>query len=133
MAWVHLTQDDLLSDEKVIVEKNVNAIIKLKDYNLRSRSRANWGATEGIGGRLHLTNYRLVFSSHGFNRVVGKFSILLPTIQKVKDTSIPLNRRIEISTQAQIFEFNVWGIPEFIASIILASDSIDAKEKEALV
>jgi hypothetical protein len=133
MSWLHLTQNDLLSDETVIIEKNVNAIIKLKDYNLRSISHANWGGTEPVGGRLHLTNYRLIFASHAINRVVGTFSILLPTIQQVKDTSFLLNRRIEISTQAQIFEFNVWGIPEFIASITSTRDRIDAKGKEALV
>jgi len=133
MSWWHLTQDDLLSNETVIIEKNVNAIIKLKDYKLRSISRANWGGTEGVGGRLHLTNYRLIFASHAINRVVGKFSILLPTIQQVKDTSFLLDRKIEITTQTQIFEFNVWGIPQFIALITSTRDSIDAKEKEALV
>jgi hypothetical protein len=134
MGMWHLTEDELLSGEKVIKEKNANAVIKLKDYGLRSLSYRNWGGTEEISGRLHLTNYRLVFASHSLNRVTGKFSILLPTIQQVKDTTLLLiDKRIEIQTQAQIFEFRVWGIPEFIALITSARDRIDAKEKEALV
>jgi hypothetical protein len=133
MSWWHLTQDDLLSNETVIIEKMAGAFIKLKDYNLRSLSYLNWGGTEKIGGRLHLTNYRLIFASNAINRVVGKFSILLPTIQQIKNTSFLTDRRIEIHTQAQIFEFQVWGIPELIARITSTRDSIDAKENEALV
>ena len=133
MSWWHLTQDDLLSNETVIIEKMAGAFIKLKDYNLRSLSYLNWGGTEKIGGRLHLTNYRLIFASNVINRVVGKFSILLPTIQQIKNTSFLTDRRIEIHTQAQIFEFQVWGIPELIARITSTRDSIDAKENEALV
>jgi hypothetical protein len=133
MSWWHLTQNDLLSDETVIIEKMAGAFIKLKDYNLRSLSYQNWGGTEKIGGRIHLTNYRLIFASNALNRVVGKFSILLPTIQQVKDTSFLVDRRIEIHTQAQIFEFQVWSIREFMACITCTRDSIDAKGKEALV
>jgi hypothetical protein len=133
MSWWHLTEDELLSGETVIIEKMAGAFIKLKDYNLRSLSYLNWGGTDKEGGRLHLTNYRLIFASHALNRVVGKFSILLPTIQQIKNTSFLLDRRIEIHTQAQIFEFQVWGIPEFMARITSTRDRIDAKGKEALV
>jgi hypothetical protein len=133
MSWKHIEQHELLSDETILVEKMAGAFIKLSDYNLRSLSYLNWGGTEKIGGKLHLTNYRLIFASTSLNRVAGKFSIFLPTVQGIKNTSFLLDRRIEISTQSQIFEFQVWGIPEFVERILSTRDSIDAEKKEQLV
>ena len=59
MSWWHLTPDELLSGETVVREKAAGAFIKLKDFNLRSLGSWNWAGTEKLGGRLHLTNYRL--------------------------------------------------------------------------
>ncbi len=133
MSWKHIEPQELLSGETVLAEKMAGAFIKMSDYHLRSLSYLNWNGTEKIGGKLHLTNYRLIYASNSWNRVVGKFSIFLPTIQGIKNTSFLLDRRIEIATQSQIFEFQIWGIPEFVKSILSTRDSIDAEKEEALV
>lgn len=106
-------QSELLRGEKFILSRNANVIIKRSDYNLGEIIPGTdfllgvFGkkGMEGIGGRLHLTNYRLIFKSHSINRVTGKFSIFLSAIKDVKDTSVFLSKKIAVSTQTQIFEF----------------------------
>ncbi|KAK4454463.1 hypothetical protein QBC34DRAFT_434028 [Podospora aff. communis PSN243] len=118
-----VTLEGLLPDEKVLMKRSANALVNIKDYGL-SRffaddflRLAGMKNIEGIGGKLYLTNYRVLSKSHGFNRLTGKFSIALPTIQSVKDTSRFVMKRIEIGTDTEMFEFVVWGIPELIAAI----------------
>ncbi|MHC5825823.1 MAG: GRAM domain-containing protein, partial [Nostoc sp.] len=84
---------------------------------------------EAIGGMLHLTNYRLIFKSHIFNRVKGKFSIFLPTIKNIHDTSQFLTKKIEVITQIQVYEFVVWDVPALIQYINFAISSLTDKQK----
>ncbi len=72
---------------------------------------------EAIGGRLHLTNYRLVFRSHRFNRVRGTFSVFLPCVEELRDTSFAVTRQVTVSTALQDLTFVVWGVPELIDTI----------------
>ncbi|MBD2189465.1 GRAM domain-containing protein [Pseudanabaena mucicola] len=131
-------RDDLLPDERIILSKTANAIIKIDEYGL-SRFAFNqlmvfvgMQGKEAIGGQLILTNYRLIFKSHIFNRLKGKFSIFLSTINDIKDTSIFISKKIEVSTQTQKFEFIVWGIPELIAAIKNQKSNLSTKENEIL-
>jgi hypothetical protein len=135
---MNTTPDDLLAGETVILSKNANAIISV-DENGLSRfafDQLMWTVgmqgKEAIGGRLHLTNFRLIFKSHAINRLTGKFSILLPTIQEVKDVSRFLTKKIEIVTRTQHFEFVVWGIPELIAAITAAKTKLTAEQIQSL-
>ncbi len=69
-------QDELVEDEQLILYKNANFLVKRSDYNLDQLTRSadillrpfGMQGTEAIGGRLYLTNYRLLFASHAFNR-----------------------------------------------------------------
>lgn len=72
---------------------------------------------EAIGGFLWLTNLRLIFVSHAFNRLTGRFSILLPTITEVRDTSKFIAKKMDVHTTMQQYQFVVWGIPELMRSI----------------
>src|SRR5690349_4683879 len=105
MNWQHVEQSELLLGETPMMSKNANALPIPNQYFV------------SIGGRLHLTNYRLLFKSHAINQLTGKFSLLLPTITEVKDTSGWLRKKIMISTQTQHIEFIIWGIPPLIAAI----------------
>ncbi|KAJ4195435.1 hypothetical protein NW767_009757 [Fusarium falciforme] len=137
-----LQSDDLLPGEKVLMKKAANAMISIDDYKL-SRFFANDLARlfgkenlEAIGGKLYLTNYRMLFKSHSINRVTGKFSIALPTISAVEDTSKFLTKRIDVTTSTETFQFVVWGIPEFIAMIDktrLALEPAEVKRLQSLV
>lgn len=87
---------------------------------------------EAIGGKLYLTNYRILFKAHRLNRLSGKFSIALPTIQSLKDTSRLLAKRMEVGTGTQMFEFVVWGIPELIKAVQGARDGLAPAQVEEL-
>jgi hypothetical protein len=135
---MNTTPDDLLAGETVILSKNANAIITVDEQGLSrfAFDQLMWTVgmqgKEAIGGRLHLTNFRLIFKSHAINRLTGKFSILLPTIQEVKDVSRFLTKKVEIVTKTQHFEFVVWGIPELIAAITAAKTKLTAEQIQSL-
>jgi hypothetical protein len=127
---MNITQDDLLADESLLESKAANAVIKIDEHGLSrfAFDQLMWTVgmkgKEAIGGRLHLTNYRLVFKSHMLNRVCGKFSIFLPTIRELRDASKFVVKKLEVGTENQRFEFVVWGIPAFINQIQRAQDAI---------
>jgi hypothetical protein len=135
---MNIDQDDLLSGEKVVLSKGANAIIKIDEHGLSrfAFDQLMWTVgmkgKEAIGGKLHLTNYRLIFKSHAVNRLKGKFSIFLPTIQDVKDVSFLITKKIAVMTQTQRFEFVVWGIPELISAIESTRNNLNPQQTEFL-
>jgi len=94
---------------------------------------ANLGGEEKIGGKLHLTTYRLVFYANSANRVVGRFSMFLPTLQQVKNASFIWDRRMAVSTQSKTVEFQVWGIKEVASRINSAKEMFNAASNEQLI
>src|SRR5689334_18257906 len=131
-------QEDLLPGENVVVSKAANAIIKVDEHGLSQFAfdQLMWTVgmqgMEAIGGKLHLTNCRLIFKSHAVNRLTGKFSIFLPTIQEVQDISRFLVRKIAVVTKTQRFEFVIWGIPQLITAINTARNSLTPPAIEAM-
>lgn len=114
---------DLLPGERLVLSKSANAVVTLSEYGL-SRFAAGqlmWcvgmEGKEAIGGKLYLTDMRLVFKSHSFNRVLGMFSIFLPAITTVEDGSFLLKRQISVATDLRYFDFVVWGVPGLINNI----------------
>lgn len=118
-----LRSSSLLTGEEVRLVKKANAVVRVAEAGLTrfSHDQAMWmigmHGSEAIGGQLHVTNYRLVFCSHFFNRATGRFSIFLPAISAVRDTSWGIRRQIEVSTRTHRFTFIVWGIPALMAAI----------------
>ena len=118
-----LGEQDLLADEAVRTSKGANAVISVDEAGLSRfafdhlMGTVGMAGHEAIGGRLHLTNYRLVFNAHAANRLRGRISILLPTIQDVRNTSRGVKRQIEVVTGTQRFTFVLWGVPAFIAAV----------------
>jgi hypothetical protein len=133
---INLTE--LLSGESVIISKLANSVIELKEYELKRlpydqlMALSGFKGKEAIGGQLYLTNYRLIFKSHSLNRLRGKFSIFLPTIQETKNNSSFLSKKLEVVTQTQRFEFVVWGVPELITKIKDSTKNITSQDKEYL-
>jgi hypothetical protein len=120
---VNLWGDQLFEGEAVSVRKFANAVISLNDYELprSGHDQLMWvvgmRGKESIGGFLHLTNYRLVFTAHAVNRLYGHFSILLPSITAVRNSSHGLVKQVEITSMGHRFTFVVWGVPKLIESI----------------
>jgi hypothetical protein len=132
------TQPDLLPTEEIFLAKPANYVIRLKDYHLSSTwFRAlmpliGMGSREAIGGMLYLTNYRLIFEAHALNRVRGTFSIFLPTIRHLQNASVPVIRKIRITTGRQTFDFVVWGIPTLLTAIRQAQSVLDHSQQQNL-
>jgi hypothetical protein len=133
-----IEDSDLLPGERVIVSKPANAVIRLEEYGL-SRFPADqlmwaigFAGKEAIGGKLHLTNFRLLFKSHRVNRVTGAFSIYLPTSTTLHDHSRWLVKKLGLGTRAQTFEFVVWGVPAFMARIQQQAAQITAEQAREL-
>ena len=115
-----LTDEDLLPNESVVLKKNANAVIGVTESGLTKFAFGKWmwvigmKGKEAIGGKLYLTNYRLIFKSHRLNRLRGKFSIFLPTVTELEDTSFLMTRKVSIRTKWTKFDFVMWGISDFI-------------------
>jgi hypothetical protein len=133
-----MTQDELLKGETLILSKPANAIIRPDEYGLTRfvGDKYMWVAgmqgLEGIGGKLHLTNYRLIFVAHAINRLTGKFTIFLPTVQGLKDNSGFFSKQLEVNTATQKYTFVVWGVPALITAIQTNRDKIDARQKKSI-
>ncbi|MDM8556144.1 GRAM domain-containing protein [Desulfococcaceae bacterium HSG7] len=131
-----LIDDDIFDGESIIQTKKANAVIKVDEYGLKKfgfdkfLSIYGMKGKDAIGGKIYLTNYRLIFKSHWCNRVSGKFSIFLPTIKGVKNTSKLITRKMEVRTDTQRFEFVVWGPSAFISQIKAVKDAISQEQIE---
>jgi hypothetical protein len=127
-----LRAEELLPTEAVLLTKNANAVIRLDEFGLsRFAFDGLMGVVgmygkEAIGGRLYLTNYRLLFKSHAANRARGAFSVFLPTVRELRDTSSGIKRQIGVATATQGFTFVVWGVPALIAAIKGAKAGLDS-------
>jgi len=130
---------ELLPGETSILSKNANALIRVDELGLsrfafdHAMGAVGLRGAEAIGGKLHLTTYRLVFESHAVNRTKGEFSIFLPTVREVRNTSSGLKRQMEVATGTQRFTFIVWGVPALIAAIEQARAGLDQTEVVRLV
>jgi hypothetical protein len=133
-----LTPGELFDGEELVESKNANAIVTLTDYGLETifdgklAEQTGMSGREGIGGKLHLTTWRLVFKSHSLNRLVGEFSIFLPTVTGAHDVSRGLSRKIQIDTLSQQFVFVLWGVPKFLAAIQDGVDALDSERTQGL-
>lgn len=103
-------ENELLDGEKVLYKKTTNFLVNPSDYKFKKMSISI--KKEALGGMLYLTNYRIIFKSHNFNRLIGTFSILLPDVQEVTNTSRFLMRKLEILTKGlDKFEFVIRNVP----------------------
>ncbi len=118
-----ISQDKLIEDEKIIASQLANLVIRPKDFKLNDFAFDGllWAVgmknKEAIGGKLYITNYRLIFKSHKYNRVRGDFSIFLPTIKTTKGVTFLLMNKIILETYSSKIEM-VIDKPKEICKII---------------
>jgi hypothetical protein len=111
-----LNDDDLLPGERLVMTKLANMVVSVKESGLSRfafddcMGLIGMKGKEAIGGKAHLTNYRIIFKSHFFNRVRGKHSIFLPNVVEIAAAFD--NLIVETSTQR--FEFVMWFKKAFI-------------------
>jgi hypothetical protein len=134
-----LSDDDLLPGERHVMTKFANMVISGKESGLSRLAFDDYMGSvgmkgkEAIGGKAHLTNYRIIFKSHLVNRVRGKHSIFLPNVVEV---SANFNKLI-VETSAQRFEFVMWFKQAFIDAAKREKSRLDGaalqKLKNAIV
>ena len=129
---------DCLDGERLLVSKAANLIVRPSDFGL-SRFAADgllWTVgmknKEAIGGKLHLTSYRLLFKAHGVNRLVGQLSLFLPQINTVQDTSRLLVRRVSVKTALTQSDFIMWGIAKFLRRVAEARAALSQSDHDRL-
>jgi hypothetical protein len=133
-----IQQSDLFAGERVLLSKAANSIIKINDYGLKRlpfdqlMPLVGFQGKEAIGGKLHLTNYRIIFKSHSINRLRGKFSVFLPTIQDIRDTSQFISKKMAVIPQTQTFEFVIWGIPALMKEINSAVQLLTPEQNDLI-
>ncbi|MDM5153664.1 hypothetical protein QUF88_07435 [Bacillus sp. DX1.1] len=129
---MRLEQNELFEGERVVIERKANAIINFKDFGMEKIKHSPFRKKEAIGGKLYVTNYRFIFKSHSLNRVRGMYSILLPTIQSVRDISFLLVKKIEVISNGNTYVFVVWGIKELLEEVERVKSNLSMEEKKWL-
>jgi hypothetical protein len=133
-----MANPSLFNGERQILTKAANAIVRPDEHGLtrffadQLMGVVGMQGREAIGGHLHLTSYRLLFVAHAVNRLTGSFSIFLPTIREVADTSRFITKKITVSTQTQQYDFVVWGIPALLAAIETARAAATPADRAAM-
>ncbi|AKF86321.1 hypothetical protein MFUL124B02_24680 [Myxococcus fulvus 124B02] len=122
----------------MLLSKGANLVIKPSEHGLGrfAFDRLMWVVgmkqKEALGGELHLTNYRLLFKTHGFNRLRGRISLFLPSLLEARDASFLFVRKIVVSTHLTRAEIVVWGIPELLNAMQRAAGALSPADFEAM-
>jgi hypothetical protein len=115
--------DDLYTGESVLISKPANMFI---DLSAQTRWLVLIGQKrEALGGKLFLTNYRLVFESHSLNSIICKVSFPLHTITGLRDMSWSILKKMAVDTAAGSAIFVVWGVRQFINTAQETMNSVD--------
>ncbi|CAL9340505.1 hypothetical protein [Streptomyces sp. enrichment culture] len=139
MSFLSLPPDSMFPGEHLVLRKNANAVIDVKESGLTQFAFDDlmWligmSGKEAIGGRCFLTNYRLVFKAHPANRLRGSFSVFLPSVLDVRNTSFAVTRKVTVATGLQETTLVLWGVPRFIDTVRALSAGLDPQQVAHLV
>ena len=131
-------EDDLLPGEEVLVTRPANLVVVPKALGLDGFAFDGWlwavgmKDRESLGGAVHLTNYRLLFKTHRYNRLRGKVSIFLPTIRDLENRSVLIFHKMAVVTGASRVELVVHGADALIARICHARGVLDDGARDRL-
>lgn len=113
----------LLPGEHIVFSKAGGLVFKPKDYGLKNFAFDDLMWTTGmkdkesIAGELYLTNYRLIHKSTKLNRLRGVFSIFLPTIKQVSNSSFFIAKKITVETYSSRVVFTMYDEKEMFEKI----------------
>jgi hypothetical protein len=124
-----LTEDDLLPTERLLIKKFANLWVRPSEHGL-SKFAFNecLGDNEALGGRAYLTNYRILFKSHGFNRLVGVHSLFLPNVVQIRKGWFG----ITVESRVQAFKFVMWFNGGFVSAAEARQGEMGRDEVERL-
>jgi hypothetical protein len=124
-------KDMLLPGEALLTTVNANALL---GFSLSEKApqwvtgditaiiatlQSLWKLTSGgaIAGELHLTSYRLLFLSRGFNLQDGTFSVFLPALQSDQNLDGWISDQLTLNTTLSTHRFVVRDGEKLTASI----------------
>lgn len=124
-----IDDSDLFPTETVLLSKLANLWIKPSKHGL-SRFAFNEyiGDNEALGGKAYLTNYRILFKSHGFNRMVGVESMFLSNVVQIHQKLIG----ITVESTSQTYEMVMWFNGGFVSEARKRISELGPAETEKL-
>lgn len=135
---IELQPEDLLPGERLLHSSLANAAVDPRAFGLTPFALgelmfiAGLKDRETIGGALHLTNLRLLFKSHRFNRLRGSFSVFLPSLQPVTHGGRLGFRKLHVSTRLARLDFVVRDADTLAARIEAARAAFGPAEEAVL-
>jgi hypothetical protein len=120
---VQITEDDLFPGEQILWFEPASLVVRPEDFGLKdfAFNQFLWVVgmkkKEVIGGRIYLTNFRIIFKSHRINRLKGMISVFLPAIIDYKNTSFFITQKITIKTFVSKIDFVAGGVDKLVALI----------------
>lgn len=133
-----LREERLFKQETIVNSFFANLIIRPADFNLKSFSFDEYFKyfgmknQEALGGSLHLTNFRLIFKTHRYNRIRGEFSVFLSEIKNIEIISSLLHKKMIINTTASSLTVIVDQPQKIKDSILQTQSQLGEIEKEQL-
>ena len=125
---------ELLEAEQVLHSAPANLVVKVSDFEIGPFAFDDllWAlgmrGQEALGGRIHLTNRRLLFRTHQLNRLRGTLSVWLPTIQEAANTSYMMVQRLTVRTGSGRINLIIGDVDAFIGQIDEARKAITASD-----
>ncbi|WP_183565390.1 hypothetical protein [Mucilaginibacter sp. SP1R1] len=124
----------LFPGEQIIVGVPANLVVKPKEFGLKQFAFDQFLWTvgmkdkEALGGRVYVTNYRIIFKSHRLNRLVGMISVFLPTVMDAKNTSFFITKKATIKTVITSMDFVLSDVDQFIELIKIQKDQLTEQD-----
>lgn len=112
-----------------------NAMIVRSDYALPPIRGSSGlplvapGGTEAVGGRLYVTNLRVVFTAHAVNRLHGSLTIPLTAIEDIQPWRSKLNIGVEVTTGTTRQQYTTWGRSRVVGAIEDARRALGPAER----
>lgn len=128
----------LLPGESIGLTTKANAIVVPSEYGLSRFATdhllgvVGMANRESIGGHLHVTNMRLAFEAHAFNRLKGVLSVPIPAITAAAKYRSGLAVGVEIETAAARLQFVSWSAERVLATLAKARREFGANEQAVL-
>lgn len=129
---------ELLPSEQSLYRGKANAVVRPTDYGLGLFAAGDllglvgMKGKEAIGGHLEVTNLRVAFEAHGFNRLRGTFSTPLHAVLSANRYASGLTVGLEINTKAANLQFVSWSPSKAIEAIALAKTMFGPAEQELM-
>lgn len=130
--------DVLLDGETVLYQEPANFVVKLQEHGLKRFAFDNWNwvvgmkGKEALGGRIYLTNYRLIFKTHNVNRLNGITSIFLFLIIDQRNSSFFVARKMTLETHTAKMDFTLFNPNKLIEKIKAAKTQLQASQIERI-